>query len=103
MEILLLLVSTPWISFVILGLATYRVTRLLTRDEILSPLRNKFFTKFPPERSKLGYLGTCEWCMSFWVASLLVLCFMINVVTVIVMLPLALSAIAGLLTAYEDK
>ena len=103
METLLLLASTPWISLVILALTTYRVTRLITRDEIVSNLRTKYFTKFPPETSKLGYLVTCEWCMSFWVASLLVICFMINTVTVIAMVPFALSALAGLFTAYEDK
>lgn len=103
METLLLLASTPWLSFIVLGLATYRFTRLITRDEIVSDIRNKFFSRFPPETSKLGYLATCEWCLSFWVASLFVICFMISTVTVLVLLPFALSAIAGLLTAYEDK
>jgi len=103
METLLALVSTPWSSLLILALATYRITRLITRDEVLSNLRNKYFERFPPNQSKLGYLATCEWCMSFWVASLLVICFMISTVTAIVLVPFALSAIAGLLTAYEDK
>ena len=103
METLLALASTPWISLTILVLATYRITRLITRDEVLTDLRNRYFNRFPPESSKLGYLATCEWCMSFWVASLLVICFMINTGTVIVAVPFALSAVAGLLTAYEDK
>jgi len=103
MEMLWALVSTPWISFIVLGLATYRITRFVTRDEIFSTLRNKYFNRFPPETTKLGYLATCEWCTSVWVASLLVLSSMINVVAVIAVLPFALSAVAGLLTAYEDK
>lgn len=103
METLLALASTPWSSLLILSLATYRITRLIVRDEILAAPRDKFFERFPPDRSKLGYLATCEWCMSFWVASLLVICFMISTVTAIVLVPFALSAIAGLLTAYEDK
>ena len=90
-------------EYAILGLATYRITRLFTRDTILNSFRNWWWKKFPPEKHPLGYLLTCEWCLSFWVASLLFGCYMINTVTVLVAAPFALSAIAGLLTAYEDK
>lgn len=93
---------TPF-EFVILALATYRITRLLTRDVIAEPIRIRVWKKHPPESSKLGYLFTCEWCMSIWTASLIYGCFIITSVTVIVVVPLALSAVAGLLTAYEDK
>jgi hypothetical protein len=92
-----------WFEFVILALATFRLTRLITRDVITESLRNKVWKKYPPESSKVGYLFTCEWCMSIWTASLLYGCFIITSVTVIVVVPLALSAVAGLLTAYEDK
>jgi hypothetical protein len=91
------------LEFTILALATYRFTRLITRDVIMEGFRNWWWTKFPPESKKLGYLLTCEWCLSIWTASLFFLCFIITSVTVIVVVPLALSAIAGLLTAYEDK
>jgi hypothetical protein len=92
-----------WFEFVILALATFRLTRLITRDVITESLRNKVWKKYLPESSKVGYLFTCEWCMSIWTASLLYGCFIITSVTVIVVVPLALSAVAGLLTAYEDK
>jgi len=46
------------LQFVLLGLATYRVTRLITRDMVTAPLRNAFWKKFPPESSYLGYLST---------------------------------------------
>jgi hypothetical protein len=92
-----------WFEFVILALATFRLTRLITRDVITESLRNRVWKKYPPESSKVGYLFTCEWCMSIWTASLLYGCFIITSVTVIVVVPLALSAVAGLLTAYEDK
>ena len=91
------------LEFIILGLATYRLTRLITRDVIIDFIRNSVWKKFPPESSKIGYFFTCEWCMSIWIASLLYLCFTITSVTVVVAVPLALSAIAGLLTAYEDR
>lgn len=48
--------------------ATYRLTKLIQEDEILSPLRDRFHTKFPPESTKLGYLSTCPWCLSMWIA-----------------------------------
>jgi len=41
--------------------------------------------------------------LSFWFGSLVFVCYMISTVTVLVVVPFALSAIAGLLTAYEDK
>lgn len=91
------------VEFLILGLATYRITRLFTRDTIFESARNRFWDRFPPESSKLGYLLTCEWCLSVWLASVIFISAMINTVTVLVVAPFALSAIAGLLTAYEDK
>jgi hypothetical protein len=91
-------------EIVLLGLATYRLTRLFTRDEILSGFRDWFWEKYPPETKKLGYVLTCEWCLSIWVASLLQLSrIIIPIPTNIVALILAMSAIAGLLTAHEDK
>jgi len=86
-----------------LGLATFRITRLATRDTIFESARNKFWGRFPPESSKLGYLLTCEWCTSMWVASGVYISAMIIPVLVLVYSVFALSAIAGLLTAYEDK
>ena len=48
------------IQFLLLGLATYRVTRLVVRDTITAVPRNFFWKKFPPESSRLGYLSSCE-------------------------------------------
>lgn len=91
------------LEIVVLGLATYRITRLFTRDTIMESFRNWWWERFPPEKTRWGYLLTCEWCLSFWVASLLFISAIIDSVTVLVAVPFALSAIAGLLTAYEDK
>lgn len=98
------MIDITLLQFVILGLASYRVTRLFTRDMITAPLRNAFWKKFPPESSYLGYLSTCEWCFSFWIAAGFVGAFLIAPsVTSIVAIIYAVSAVAGLLTAYEDK
>lgn len=92
------------LQFLILGLATYRVTRLFTRDVITAPIRNAFWKKFPPESTYIGYLSTCEWCFSFWIAAGFILSYSIlPSVTFVVAIIYAVSAIAGLLTAYEDK
>lgn len=92
------------IELVIFGLATYRLTRLITRDVIMAPLVNRVWKKFPPESSKIGYVFTCEWCMSIWVALTLQLSRMIiPTPTYVLEVVLAASAIAGLLTAHEDR
>lgn len=92
-----------FVELAILGLATYRITRLIIRDTIFETPRNKFWSRFPPETTKIGYLLTCEWCMSVWVGSVVVTSAIIIPVTVYVYAVFAVSAIAGLLTAYEDK
>jgi len=91
------------LELVIYGLATYRLTRLITRDVITESIRNWIWKKLPPDKSKVGYLFTCEWCLSIYVASLFLVSSMITSATDIAATLLALSAIAGLLTAYEDK
>lgn len=86
------------------GLATYRLTRLITRDTITAPLREKIWESHPPHSSKLGYVLTCEWCSSIYAASLLEISRIITPRwTARVETVLALSALAGLLTAYEDR
>lgn len=92
----------PLIMFVVLTLATYRLSRLLTRDTIFEPLREKIWKRFPPS-TQFGYLFTCVWCSSIWFGSLLVISYTINsLVTFVASLPLALSAIAGLISTRLD-
>ena len=54
---------TPF-AFVVLALAVYRATRLVTADKITEPFRVAV-----DSRSKwAGYLVTCDWCLSVWLA-----------------------------------
>jgi len=86
------------------GLATYRLTRLITRDTITAPIREKVWKNHPPHQSKIGYVLTCDWCSSIYAASVLEISRIIAPrLTARVETVLALSAVAGLLTAYEDK
>jgi hypothetical protein len=48
------------------SLATYRISRLITEDEILSDLREWVWKKHTPEDTKIGYLITCPYCVSVW-------------------------------------
>jgi hypothetical protein len=91
------------VEFLVLGLATYRLTRLITTDNITEPIRERIWDRYPPQSSKLGYLITCDWCSSIWVASIVIPSAMIIPVLVYVYAVFAVSAIAGLLTAYETK
>lgn len=84
------------------SLATYRLTRLLLVDSLTEPLRERVWRRYPPESSRLGYLLTCPWCASVWAASALLLLGSITPAADTVATVLALSAVAGLLTAHVD-
>jgi hypothetical protein len=92
------------IALLVLTLAVYRITRLATTDHIFDNPRNKLFDRFPPDRSWLGYLFTCDWCMSIWVATLLVIPYtIIPTATIALLLIPALSAVAALIAARLDN
>lgn len=57
-------------DLVIDALAVYRLTRMINQDYIFEDLRNKIFEHFPRD-TKIGYLFTCDWCMSIWCAAFL--------------------------------
>ena len=92
------------LEFIVFSLATYRATRLVTRDEIFSDTRNRIWNRFPPETTKTGYLFTCEWCSSVWLGLVFASWYTISSNTFrFFAVALALSAVAGLLTAYENR
>jgi|AntAceMinimDraft_1070359.scaffolds.fasta_scaffold02023_12 hypothetical protein len=91
-------------SLITSALATYRLTRLITTDEITAPIRDRIWETHPPETSRLGYLITCDWCSSVYAASALQLSRMIAPrTTTAVEMVLALSAAAALLAAHSDS
>lgn len=77
---------------VVLGLAVYRATRLVVRDELTRPLRDRWLGPLfergehryvevrpglhrgeePPLRARLtaqlAYLASCPWCLSVWLS-----------------------------------
>lgn len=91
------------VALIILALAVYRLTRLVTTDTITFPIRNKIWNRFPPETSRFGYLFTCDWCTSIWVSSLVVISYTIipTATTLLALIP-ALSAVASIIAARLD-
>ena len=90
------------LELVIVGLATYRLTRLVTADRIMDWLR-----AWVEVRSAwAGYLVTCDWCLSIWLAPALAWAMIVhggNRAVFIVLVALAASALTGLLSLGERK
>lgn len=92
------------VSVLILGLAAWRGTRFLVQDELFSPVRDKIWSKWPPDSTKLGYLFTCYWCTGFWVSALLTVILVFGgTIGLVIVLILAVSAIVGLLQELIER
>lgn len=69
------------IPLVILAVASYRLTRFLVIDTLISGIRNKFHTVLVNNAQKRGKLRliwekiydltSCTWCSGFWVSAIL--------------------------------
>ena len=91
-------------NFIILALAVYRASRLVIEDTVLDKFRKKVWKKFKPADGGIGYLLTCYWCVSFWISSLVILAYIIvTIPTTAVCAIFALSAAAGVITAWLEK
>ena len=105
-----------WLIYLLIGVVTYRVTRLIIEDTfpLLAIPREKFLewltssdASKPAHLGALGrsthYLLSCMWCSSMWVGAAVVYAFSLYVDTP---LPIAAwltaSAIAGLIATVED-
>jgi len=93
-------VSALWL--IIAMLATYRLTRLVTADEITKGLRGWVL-----DRSQwFGYLVTCDWCLSVWIApvpAVAVVAYGDVRAVQVALLALALSGLTGLLSLLERR
>lgn len=91
-------------NFIILSLAVYRASRLIIEDTVLDRFRNWVWSRFSPDSAGVGYLITCYWCVSFWVSSLVIVSYIIvPIPTIAVCAVFALSAAAGIITAWLEK
>lgn len=57
------------ITLALTALATARLTRLITRDVILSRLRDRLIVAMPKRLDAVAYLLTCDWCASMYVGA----------------------------------
>ncbi len=65
-----------WMNFIMIILASYRLTHLIVFDKITEPLRSPFLMKKETPshqikqvpKSMIGYLLTCYWCTGVWSA-----------------------------------
>lgn len=101
--------SNPMFWLVVAGLATWRITNIIQREEIASPIR-KNLGVFEPDGedpdhwiypdSFVGKVLHCFWCGSVWVAgAITLLCFMFPPL----ILPFAISALAILVNNYINQ
>lgn len=96
------MIPSPF-EFIILALATYRLTRLIIEDRILDAPRNALFRKIPPS-TQFGYLFTCYHCLSMYVGTFVFLCYtIVPTATILVACVLALSAITGYISTKLDN
>lgn len=71
----------------------------MNEDAIFDDIRQKIWEKFPPETSKIGYLFTCPWCMSIWMAAFLTAVRELSPISYKILSEiLASSAVAGILS-----
>jgi hypothetical protein len=90
-----------WLLVVVTVLAVARLTRLVTVDYLLHPLRERVAARFGPD-GNVAYLVSCPWCLSVWLAGPVVavaVAWPDNRVVQAVMVALAASHVAGLLIA----
>ena len=90
------------LALVLAILATYRTTRLVTTDRILDAPREWIVARY----DRLGYLVTCDWCSSVWLAPWLVgpaVLWPDNRAVLVVLGSLAASGVTGFLAAKESS
>lgn len=106
--------SVPgWWAFLLLGLAAFRIYRLLGEDTILDRPRG-WLLRLPTDwregqrvpdsyRDKWGAFITCPWCAGFWITLLWWAAWQIwPHGTLVVAALFALSTIVGLLARLDD-
>ena len=92
-----------FLELTVFALATFRITRFIVEDVLPEPIRNAIWKRFPPHKG-LGHLITCYWCSSVYVATLLTIGYiLIPSVLFFICLPLALSAVTGIISKYLDR
>lgn len=92
------------VLLLIYALAAWRMTKMVIEDEILADFRAKWWSKWPPESTKLGYLITCYWCLGFWISVIFGLLFFFGgMIGLVIAVILAISALVGLIQGLSER
>lgn len=115
-----------FLTFTILGLAVFRMSRLVVSDTIIEPARLRVLARYPSSStvfmsggegrvwvpdldgwiaekpSWLGELISCVWCVSIWISVVVMVVWWVWPVVVWWLTPLALSAVAGIVEEVTD-
>ena len=93
----------PVFDLVLIVLALYRLTHLVTQDKITNPIR-QYFSKFERGVRKTIYeLLICPWCVGIWLSLFLVFLYLISPLAWFFILILAISALAIILRTIVHK
>ena len=91
-------------AFILIALAVYRICRFFIEDRLFDEARERIWRRLPPETTRTGYFFTCYWCMSIWVAPVMILCYMIlPLPTLIVAAILAVSTVVGWIDSFINR
>lgn len=96
------MIDTPLLCFVSAALAVARLTRLVTSDYVTERPRRWVQLHAP---DALVYFTSCPWCVSIWFGGLvapIVVLWNTNRVVEVVLLALAFSQVAGLLSRLDE-
>lgn len=89
---------------IVLALAVYRLCRLIIEDYIFESIRDRIWDRYPPESTKIGYLFTCYHCLSLWLASFVVVLFLLlPVPTIVGATILAISTLVGFFDHWKNN
>jgi hypothetical protein len=108
------MLDISWLHFVILALASFRLTHLLVFDEITSFIRNPFLAVTYEEdasgqvmrqieikgtglRYWIGSLLSCYWCTGIWSSLLLVILYWLVPAVFPLLIVLAVAGIAAVI------
>lgn len=85
------------IPFVVVSLAAYRITRLVTTDTIFSPVRDRLLNRWGNSYATEGF--TCPFCMGAWISFALVGSLaQIRSIPLPALYALAVSAVVGIVS-----
>jgi hypothetical protein len=106
--------NLTWIDFIVLILASYRLTHLIVFDDITSYFRNLFFTAvYEPDangqimrriefkgtgiRYWIGMLLSCYWCVGVWSSLAIILLYYLVPISYPLLLLLAIAGGAAII------